>query len=235
MTSTPASLGLLDSRQVAWAAHSLAVARPYCVQHGLNTDQTQRASDILLAAEITESALFMYANKFNVRSLQLPHDKIGDDHGSVGLLQQQVGGAVHSTANWGTTEQCMDVTYSVRAFLGGVPGHHTGLFGYDWLHMTNWAAAQRVQGSFSPDGGNYRKNDALAIRIRTTLWTAPVPSQVAPANHLPVGTYRVQSGDTLTEIAQRYPQTWITADSIARLNHLADKNHIVIGQLLVIG
>jgi hypothetical protein len=234
MTPTPAQLGLVDPRQVAWAAHSLDVARPYCKAHGLTEDQARRACDILLAAEITESRLFMYANVHNARSLQLPHDKVGNDHGSVGLLQQQVGGAANSTANWGSTDQCMNLTYSVRAFLGGVPGHHTGLFGYDWQHMTNWAAAQRVQGSYDPTGSNYKRNDALAIKIRTALWSAPLPPKPAPPKHLPVGTHRVQEGETLVEIAHRYSQTWITWQSIAAANHLQDPNHIYVGQLLVI-
>lgn len=56
----------------------------------------------------------MYANGHNQRSLQLPHDRVGWDHGSAGLFQQQVGGAPESTANWGTTDELMNAVTSTR-------------------------------------------------------------------------------------------------------------------------
>jgi hypothetical protein len=76
----------------------------------------------------------MYANSHNQRSLQLPHDRVGHDHGSVGLFQQQVGGAPDSTANWGTTDELMNVATELqgkrrtgdsdrRPALGHQPGH----------------------------------------------------------------------------------------------------------------
>ncbi len=58
----------------------------------------------------------MYANSNNPESLRLPHGAVGHDHRSVGLFQQQVGGAV-STADWGTTEELMKPQISADKFL----------------------------------------------------------------------------------------------------------------------
>jgi hypothetical protein len=77
----------------------------------------QRAAVIAIETALTESGLRMYANGNNPASLALPHDAVGWDHGSVGLFQQQVGGAVNSTANWGTTAQLMDPEISAAKFL----------------------------------------------------------------------------------------------------------------------
>jgi len=233
MTATPASLGLTKS-QFNWAYKIIAIIKGM----KLSPAVAQRAADIALGTVLTESGLRMYANGNNPLSMRLPHDAVGWDHGSVGLYQQQVGGAVNSTANWGTTSQCMDVGYSTRKFL-------TELFKRNWLHMTNWDAAQSVQGSFDPTGGNYRRNDARAIQIRKALWAQvnpnvptphpPTPKPPAPSGHGIVDHYKVRPGDTLTTIAHKYPQKWITAQSIARLNGIHDINHIEAGQVLKIG
>jgi hypothetical protein len=232
MTATPASLGLTSS-QFAWACKIIAILKGMKLSDGI----AQRACDIALGTVLTESGLRMYANGHNPQSLRLPHDAVGWDHGSVGLYQQQVGGAVNSTANWGTTAQCMDVGYSTRKFLAE-------LFKRNWTHMTNWDAAQSVQGSFDPTGGNYRRNDARAINIRKALWAQvgaptppkpPAPKPPAPPVHGIVAHYTVRPGDTLTTIAHKYPQSWITPQSIARLNGIRDIDHIVIGQVLKIG
>lgn len=183
---------------------------------------------ICITVALTESSLLMYANSNNPESLQLPHDAVGSDHGSVGLYQQQVGGAVNSTANWGTTAQCMDLNYSTDIFMQAL----YRLSG--WQTLPLYQAAQEVQGSYDPTGGNYRKNMVLADTVVTALWPQIGPPPPAPA-HPPAGTYTVQSGDTLTKIAYHYPQSWITADSISRLNHLANPDDIAVGQRLVIG
>jgi hypothetical protein len=104
----------------------------------------------------------MYANANNPKSVRLHHDAVGSDHGSVGLFQQQVGGARNSTANWGTTAELMDPKAS-RKFLDA-------LLRLDWIPMTNWPAAQAVQHSAFSDGLNHWTNDALAIEIRKALW-----------------------------------------------------------------
>lgn len=263
-----------------------------------------RAVHLALACALTESGLWMYANGNNPRSLQLPHDRVGWDHGSVGLFQQQVGGAANSTANWGTTDQLMNVGISTGKFLDALGPVST------WQDKTNWAAIQDVQHSIVSDGSNYERNDAQGIRLGNVLWGAVVastgkaagagshgitaqlapgaltynvrpgdtlstiadkvgtdvpnlvalnrgtyPSLVSNPDYIQVGwvlrlkgspqpapsspvtpsrIYVVQPGDNLTLIARHYPSPSITWQSIARVNHLPDPNHIVPGQRLVI-
>lgn len=207
-----ASTFSLNAKQYAWAQKIVARIK----SKNYPADQGERIADIALEVCLAEGQLRMYANGNNPASLALPHDAVGWDHGSVGLFQQQVGGAVNSTANWGTTAQCMDVNYSTDKFVGALLGH-------DWLNMTNWAAAQATQGSAydgnprsannnsSVYGGNYQAQDAKAIRLRTELWgaTAPAkpvvkpPAKPAPKPTTP-RTYKVVGGDTLGKIADRF-------------------------------
>src|SRR3954449_357016 len=98
-----ASLGL-TANQIKYAQGIIAA----CKARKLPDDQGQRVADIALETALTESGLRMYANANNPKSLQLPHDAVGDNFGSVGLFQQQVGGAVNSTADWGSTTELMD-------------------------------------------------------------------------------------------------------------------------------
>jgi hypothetical protein len=107
----------------------------------------------LIAALITvgvETGFRMYANRGNPRSLQLPHDAVGQDHDSVGLFQQR------PASGWGTTDQLMTVAYSTRAFLGGAHGPNQGdprglLDIPGWETMPLGRAAQAVQVSAFPD------------------------------------------------------------------------------------
>lgn len=127
----------------------------------------QRAAVIAVETMMTESNITMQANGYNAESLTYPHDAVGWDHGSVNQYQQQVGGAPYSTANWGTTAELMQTHNAISLFL-------QGLQGFDWQSMTNWDAAQKVQGSFDPTGGNYKRNDARAQTLVAQLWPVPV-------------------------------------------------------------
>jgi hypothetical protein len=98
-----ATIGL-NAKQIKYAKGIIAA----CKARTLPDDQGQRVADIALETALTESGLRMYANANNPQSLRLPHDAVGSDHGSVGLFQQQVGGAVNSTADWGSTSELMD-------------------------------------------------------------------------------------------------------------------------------
>lgn len=164
-----------------------------CKARNLPQDQGERAADIALETALAESGLRMYANANNPASMQLPHDAVGHDHGSVGLFQQQVGGAPHSTANWGTTAELMDPVISTGKFLDA-------LLSLNWLHLTNWGAAQAVQHSAVADGSNYRQHDAEAIEIRKALWDDAVPP---PSRRVHI----VASGDTLAAIAASWGVT----------------------------
>jgi len=174
--------------------HALGIIAA-CKARKLPHDQRKRLADIALETALTESGLRMYANVNNPESLRLAHDAVGSDHGSVGLFQQQVGGAVNSTADWGTTAELMDPEVSTRKFLNA-------LLRLDWIPMTNWAAAQAVQHSAFSDGSNYRSNDSHAIAIRKRLWgsAVPAPHSVHPATRVHV----VVPGDTLFSIARAW-------------------------------
>lgn len=213
------SSATLNNKQLAWAKKIVATIKAM----KLPADQGQRACDIALATVRVESNFKMYANGYNQESMSLPHDAVGWDHGSVGLYQQQVGGAPRSTANWGTTRQCMDVGYSTRKFV-------TQLLKKDWLRMSNGAAAQAVQGSAFPD--RYAQQDSWAVQLRKELWNATPVKPVVKPTPRPVTTYRVRRGDTLTLIAKRYHTTW---QRLQKLNNIKNPNVIYIGQLLRIG
>lgn len=133
-----------------------------------------RVLTICLDTACTESGIFNLANGANPASMAFPHDidpaihegpipGVGYDHGSVGVFQQQVGGAPNSTANWGTVEQCQTVATSTALFV-------QGLHAVAWQTMTDWDAAQAVQRSFDPTGGNYKRNDPQAIAYAAALW-----------------------------------------------------------------
>jgi LysM repeat protein len=213
----------LNSKQLAWAKQIVGTIKAM----KLPSDQGQRAADIALAVVRVESNFKMYANGNNPASMRLPHDAVGWDHGSVGLFQQQVGGAPNSTANWGTTAQCMDVGYSTRKFVNT-------LLHRDWLHMSNGQAAQSVQGSAFPD--RYAAQDRWAIELRKELWggsytpaPAPKPSPKPVPKPSPSTTYVVRSGDTLSSIAARFHTTW---QALQKLNGIPNANLIYVGQRL---
>lgn len=88
------------------------------------------------------------------------------DRDSVGLFQQR------TSQGWGSVQQIMDPNYSINKF-------------YDSLAKTNykamqpWQAAQAVQRSFDPTGGNYKARYATAQRAFQSL----TPRQQAVANN----------------------------------------------------
>ncbi len=190
----------LDTRQITCARGIIAACK---ARKKLTLNQRKRLADIALETALTESGLRMFANANNPESLRLPHDAVGSDHGSVGLFQQQVGGAVNSTANWGTTAQLMNPRISTRKFL-------RALLKVDWTAMTNWQAAQAVQRSAFADGSNYRANNERAIEIRKSLWDS---TDAAPDGSAPLvvldgrRVHVVVPGDTLFSIAQAWGTT----------------------------
>lgn len=148
----------LTRRQLEWAQR--IVNRVKARNFGADG---RRIAKIALMTALTESALYMYANRHNPASLKLPHDKVGQDHGSVGLFQQQVGGAPYSTANWGTTAELMDAATSTDKFVDA-------LRRFNWKRMTNGQAAQRVQVSAFPD--RYDFYDGWAQDLVDAMWNA---------------------------------------------------------------
>jgi LysM repeat protein len=199
---TASSLNLAPSQY----GHAVAIVAE-CKGRGLPV----RGAHVALETALTESGLWMYANGRNQRSLQLPHDRVGWDHGSVGLFQQQVGGAPQSTANWGTTDQLMNVATSTGKFLDALGPLSR------WQAKSNWMACQDVQHSGFSDGSNYKGNDALAIQIGDALWgdSPTTPPSPAPTAAETPGTYTVLPGDNLSTIAFK---TGTTVPQLIALN-----------------
>jgi hypothetical protein len=174
MTTNAASLHL-SANQFAHARDIIAEVK--------RRGQPKRVAVIAIEAALAESGLQMYANGNNPASLALPHDAVGWDHGSVGLFQQQVGGAAGSTANWGTTKELMNVRVSCGKFLDA-------LHAVNWHISSNWEACQDVQHSAydghprpannnsSVYGGNYQAQDNRAAGIVNAFWTGPVGKAV---------------------------------------------------------
>jgi hypothetical protein len=134
------------------------------------------ACAIVLMTAITESHIRVLANPGIPASETYPNDGDGHDHASVGIFQQQPW--------WGPLATLMDPAGSCNLFLGD--GVQTGLLNFDWQSLTPWAAAQRVQGSASPDGSNYKANYAQAVALTNALWSAhSVDSN--PPTPLPIG------------------------------------------------
>lgn len=176
-------MAVLTATQKGYAQRIIAAIRA----RGLSQTHAIIAIEVALA----ESALWMYANVNNPRSLLLPHDRVGSDHGSVGLFQQQVGGAANSTANWGTTAELMNVEISAGKFLDALA--RVGIQG-----RTRWGAAQAVQRSAVSDGSNYRAHDERAQRIVTDLWAAPPPDVPdAPRKQVDMWIMRRKSDGTV--------------------------------------
>jgi hypothetical protein len=163
----------LDPNQFGYARQIVGVVR----KRGL----PKRVAVIAIEVALAESGLRMYANGNNPASLKLPHDAVGFDHGSVGLFQQQVGGAVNSTANWGSTKDLMNPAISCKKFLNAL--------GDKWQGTTNWAAAQNAQSSAydgtprpannnsSVFGGNYEHQDDRAAEIVNAFWAGDLPQK----------------------------------------------------------
>jgi endonuclease/exonuclease/phosphatase family metal-dependent hydrolase/murein DD-endopeptidase MepM/ murein hydrolase activator NlpD len=164
---------------------------------------------IALATASQESGFRVYANDGKgsdlasdqqgiAASLNIPHDVVGTDHGSLGVFQQQ-------WPWWGTMNELMDPAPSARLFytaLLKVPG---------WENLSVTVAAQRVQSSAYPDayaddepiarqlleaitgsgagGGAENVNDEAGTIADTMLNAAEGGSDVELINNVYVGGY----------------------------------------------
>lgn len=152
-TYTGPAVGSLTPMQMSRAA---AV-----VQAGREMGIPDRGIVVALATASQESGFKVYANdgkggdlaadqKGIAASLNLPHDAVGTDHGSLGVFQQQ-------WPWWGSMSELMDPATSARKFYGAlvqVPG---------WESLPVTVAAQRVQRSAYPDA--YADDQPLAEQL----------------------------------------------------------------------
>lgn len=156
------SVGDMTPQELANADTVIAVGRRMGVP--------DRGILIALATASQESAFRNYANdgrgndlnsfQFGIdRSLSLPHDAVGTDHGSLGIFQQQ-------WPWWGSMRDLMTPATAAQKFyraLDQVRG---------WQGMALTAAAQRVQSSAYPDA--YADDEPLARQLLTGRANAPM-------------------------------------------------------------
>ena len=129
---------------------------------------------VALATALQESRLTVYANDGAggdlapdqsgiSRSLELPHEAIGTDHGSLGIFQQQ-------WPWWGSMEELMGPATSAELFYSAllrVPG---------WESMPVTVAAQAVQRSAYPSA--YADDEPLARQLLAEVGEGIVGSAV---------------------------------------------------------
>lgn len=143
--------------------------------HDFYTVDVRRTANLCVCCVLTESAGWIYANENVPTSLGLYYQRLGQDHASVGLYQQQV-------PAWGTAEECMDPLRSTDKFVRALMRRN--------LHSVSsgvapWDAIQEVQRSAFPDGSNYRAQRTKAARFvrHNWAWTGypRLPQAVAAA------------------------------------------------------
>lgn len=131
------------------------------IAEGRDRGLPDRALVIALATVAQESRFLNYANDGTSpdlapeqrdvhRSLRLPHDAVGNDHGSLGIFQQQY-------PWWGSIDELMDPPTAAGLFFDALV-EVTG-----WESMPVTAAAQAVQASAFPDA--YAKWEPLAREL----------------------------------------------------------------------
>jgi hypothetical protein len=140
------------------------------------------AAEIAVATSLAETGLINFANdgtselyaaeidrplsdlerEVARRSLEYPHDEVGNNLDSIGLFQQR------PTTGWGAPERLID------------PRSASGLF-YDhllkipdWQSGVPWQTAQKVQSSPSADGGIYERSYQRAVMVVGALWGEPM-------------------------------------------------------------
>lgn len=145
----------LDEDQVGYVATLTSVAS--------EMEVPLRGMTIALMTALRESTLQNLANVNVPESLELPHDGVGADHDSVGIVQQR--------GNWGSVSDRLTIEYAWRAFFGGPEGPNGGtpaglLDIPGWEQMGLGEAAQAVQVSAYPDGFTGWEETATSI-LRT--------------------------------------------------------------------
>lgn len=115
---------------------------------------------VALATGLTESGLKNYANDGTGQlaadqhgidaSLRFPHDAVGRDHGSIGIMQQQ-------WPWWGTMQELMTPAIAARKFYEALNKVS------NWANLPVTVAAQSVQGSAKPDAYAAQEPRARAL------------------------------------------------------------------------
>ncbi len=152
-----------------------------------------RANVIAVATAMQESTLLRYANATVPASLELPHERVGSDHDSVGLFQQR--------APWGPLAVRMDPGGSARLFferLLAVPG---------WQAMPLTLAAQTVQVSAFPDA--YASWEAAANQVVGAVTGVTCPASADSADNADLPTNPGAATVMARALSQRgVPYVW---------------------------
>lgn len=157
----------------------------------------QRGIVVALATASQESGFRNYANdglggdlapeqRGVGRSMELPHEAVGTDHGSIGIYQQQ-------WPWWGSMSELMDPALSARKFyekLRTVPG---------WQSMPVTRAAQAVQRSAYPDA--YADDESLAVRLLEQLAGTTVDAEQVAGESTDCTLTDVVDGAVTTPVA----------------------------------
>ena len=160
---------------------------------GLTAEQSRWArfiyarsmNDLKVGTRATQAALMTAMVESSLRNL---------DHGdadSVGLFQQR------PSQGWGTKAQCMDASYSVKAFFG-IDTRNPGLLDIDgWKTMPLGEACQEVQRSAYPDRYAAWEDEAAGWIKEMTIVPSRLPG-TGTSSQCPATKFdeRVQS-DTL--------------------------------------
>lgn len=184
-----------------------------------------KAAYIATAGGLAEAGLRMLASANVPESQKYPNDGLGYDHASMNFFQQQTGyvwapanqgvyqpnptmemSTMESPDGWGTPAELMNAETATSKFLDA-------LSRVPWQSMTNWAAAQAVQGSAYADGSNYEAQDVRARQIVNALWSEEDDMAFAIQY-----AYKPNSRTTVIRIADPYLQDVIGFDSPADLN-----------------
>ncbi|MEV6923220.1 hypothetical protein AB0M46_01710 [Dactylosporangium sp. NPDC051485] len=121
------------------------------VRQGRAQGMPDKALVVAIATAMQESDLYNVASPAVPASLRLPHDRVSQDHDSVGLFQQR------TSQGWGTVAELMNPAHSAMLFynaLARVSG---------WQGMSVTRAAQAVQRSAYP--GAYQKHADRAAQV----------------------------------------------------------------------
>lgn len=153
------------SRDLGDTGATIAVAAALAESNLLNlaNDGTSTLTDSLRGRQLTEAERAVVR-----RSMNHPHDDVGNNLDSVGLFQQR------PMSGWGPPEILIDPAQSAGLFfseLVQVPG---------WRTLSPWDAAQAVQGSPSSDGEIYRTSYGRALDVVAAVTAGLPDQQVSP-------------------------------------------------------
>lgn len=141
---------------------------------------TDREILILFMTALVESKLHLYASSVVPETLNYPHDLVGSDHDSIGVIQQRL------SMGYGTIEELMDPAYNAKAFIGGPTGPNAGsppgvrdIVGGET--MSNGVVAQKVQVSAHPERYDYWEEAAKVLISKLGVPTGVTEPRECPS------------------------------------------------------